>query len=85
MPITVAVIIVTGVIGNMLAETVCRVFKIYDPVAKGIAIGSSSHAIGTAKAMEMGGSGRRHEQPVYRCLRDIDGDWGQIFLPIFCK
>ena len=42
------------VIGNMLAETVCRVFKIYDPVAKGIAIGSSSHAIGTAKAMEMG-------------------------------
>ena len=53
-PITVAVIIVTGVIGNMLAETVCRVFKIYDPVAKGIAIGSSSHAIGTAKAMEMG-------------------------------
>ena len=53
-PITVAVIIVTGVIGNMLAETVCRAFKIYDPVAKGIAIGSSSHAIGTAKAMEMG-------------------------------
>lgn len=53
-PITVAVIIVTGVIGNMLAETVCKVFKINDPVAKGIAIGSSSHAIGTAKAMEMG-------------------------------
>lgn len=53
-PLTVAVIIVTGVIGNMLAETVCKVFKINDPVAKGIAIGSSSHAIGTAKAMEMG-------------------------------
>lgn len=53
-PITVAVIIVTGVIGNMLAETVCKVFKISDPVAKGVAIGSSSHAIGTAKAMEMG-------------------------------
>ena len=54
MSITVAVIIVTGVLGNMLAETVCRIFKIQDPIARGIAIGTSSHAIGTAKAMEMG-------------------------------
>ena len=46
--ITVAVIIITGVLGNMLAETVCRIFK------KGIAIGASSHAVGTVKAMEMG-------------------------------
>lgn len=53
-PITVAVIIVTGVLGNMCAETVCKIFKIHDPIARGIAIGTSSHAIGTAKAMEMG-------------------------------
>lgn len=52
--ITVAVIVITGVIGNILAETVCRIFKIEEPVAKGIAIGSSSHALGTVKAMEMG-------------------------------
>lgn len=52
--ITVAVIIITGVIGNMIAELVCRIFKIEEPVAKGIAIGSASHAIGTVKAMEMG-------------------------------
>ena len=52
--ITVAVIIVTGVIGNMFAETICKVFKIQDPIAKGIAIGTASHAIGTARAMEMG-------------------------------
>ncbi len=52
--VTVAVIIVTGVIGNMFAETICRVFKIQDSIAKGIAIGTSSHAIGTAKAMELG-------------------------------
>lgn len=52
--ITVAVIIITGVIGNILAETVCRIFRIEEPVAKGIAIGSSSHALGTVKAMEMG-------------------------------
>lgn len=52
--ITVAVIVVTGVIGNMFAEQICKLFHIVDPVAKGIAIGSSSHAMGTAKAMEMG-------------------------------
>lgn len=52
--ITVAVIIITGVLGNMIAETVCRVFRITHPVAKGIAIGTSAHAVGTAKALEMG-------------------------------
>lgn len=53
-PVTVAVIIVTGVLGNMIAETVCKVFRIHEPIAKGIAIGTASHAVGTAKAMEMG-------------------------------
>ncbi|WP_346913521.1 LrgB family protein [Clostridium sp.] len=52
--ITVAVIIVTGIIGNILTEMICKVFHIYEPIAKGIAIGTSSHAIGTAKAMEIG-------------------------------
>lgn len=52
--ITVAVIIVTGVIGNILAETICHLFKIEEPVAKGIAIGSSAHVLGTVKAMELG-------------------------------
>lgn len=52
--ITVAVIIMTGVLGNIIAEHVCRIFKIEEAVAKGIAIGSASHAVGTAKALEMG-------------------------------
>ncbi len=52
--ITVAVIIITGVLGNIMAETVCRIFKIEEPVAKGIAIGASAHALGTARAMELG-------------------------------
>lgn len=52
--ITVAVILITGILGNVIAEHVCRLFKITDPVARGVAIGSSSHAIGTAKAMELG-------------------------------
>ena len=52
--LTVAVIIITGVIGNIFAPLICRVFRIREPIAKGIAIGTSSHAVGTAKAMEMG-------------------------------
>ncbi|HEX3030190.1 MAG TPA: LrgB family protein [Clostridia bacterium] len=52
--ITVAVIILTGVLGNMIAELICKVFRIHEPIAKGVAIGNASHAIGTTKAMEMG-------------------------------
>ena len=52
--ITVAVIIVTGVIGNVIGEAVFKLFRIYEPIAKGLALGTSSHAIGTAKALEMG-------------------------------
>ena len=54
MTITVAVIVVTGIFGNMTAESVCRLFKITEPVAKGIGIGSAAHAMGTTKAMEIG-------------------------------
>lgn len=54
MDLTAAVIIVTGILGNLLAPVLCKLFRITEPVAKGIAIGTSSHAMGTAKAMEMG-------------------------------
>lgn len=52
--VTVVVIIVTGVIGNIFAEQFLRMMHIQEPIAKGIAIGSASHAVGTSKAMEMG-------------------------------
>lgn len=52
--ITIAVIIITGLFGNIIAESVCKLFQIEEPIAKGVAIGSSSHAMGTTKAMEMG-------------------------------
>ena len=52
--ITTAVIIITGVFGNMAAETLCRVFRIRHSISRGLAIGTASHAVGTAKAMEMG-------------------------------
>lgn len=52
--ISVAVIIVTGILGNMIGEFVCRCFRIKNSISKGLALGTSSHAIGTARAMEMG-------------------------------
>lgn len=52
--ITAAVIIITGILGNMLASFVCRIFGIKSPIAKGVAIGTASHAIGTSRAMEIG-------------------------------
>ena len=54
MSITVAVIIITGVLGNIFGELICRLFRITEPISKGLALGSASHAIGTAKAMELG-------------------------------
>jgi putative effector of murein hydrolase len=52
--ITVAVIVVTGVLGNIMGEAICKIFRITDPIAKGLSFGASAHAIGTAKAMELG-------------------------------
>lgn len=52
--ISVAVIIITGVLGNMTAEFVCKIFRIRNAISRGLAIGTASHAIGTAKAMEIG-------------------------------
>ena len=49
-----AVIILTGITGNLTAVFVCKLFRIKDPVAKGVGIGTASHAIGTAKAFEIG-------------------------------
>ena len=52
--VTIIAICITGILGNMAAEAVCRMFRIEEPVAKGLAIGTSAHALGTTKAMELG-------------------------------
>ena len=52
--ITVAVIIITGILGNVAGPLICRIFRIENEISKGLAIGCASHAIGTAKAMELG-------------------------------
>ena len=49
-----AAITITGILGNVIAELVCKIFRITDPIAKGLAIGTASHAAGTSKALEIG-------------------------------
>lgn len=52
--ITVVCIMITGIFGNMIGETALGLFGIREPMAKGLALGTSAHAIGTAKALELG-------------------------------
>ena len=52
-PITIILIIITGIFGNMIGPGLCRLAGISNPIAQGAAIGTASHAIGTAKAMEI--------------------------------
>lgn len=53
-PLAGAVIILTGITGSLTAQWLCKTLRITDPLSKGIAIGTASHAIGTAKALELG-------------------------------
>lgn len=52
--ITVVSIMITGICGAVLAEGICKLLKIHEPVARGLAIGTSAHALGTSRAMELG-------------------------------
>lgn len=53
MPITTAVIIITGILGNIAGPLLCRVFRIRGEVAQGVAYGTAAHVIGTAKANDL--------------------------------
>ena len=49
-----ALIILTGIVGNLSATALCRICKLHDPIARGVAIGTGAHAVGTARALQMG-------------------------------
>lgn len=51
--ITTAAIAITGILGNMCSIPLCKLFRITHPVARGVALGTSAHVIGTAKAREL--------------------------------
>ena len=51
--ITTFAISVTGISGNVFGPALCRLFRIQDPIAQGVALGTSAHVVGTSKATEM--------------------------------
>ena len=52
--IAVAAVVMTGILGSVFAPLLIRLFRVKNPVAAGVAIGTSSHAVGTSKAIELG-------------------------------
>lgn len=53
-PIGIAAVIFTGIAGSILAPFLVKLFRIQDPVAQGVGIGTCSHAVGTTRAIAMG-------------------------------
>ncbi len=52
-PLTAAAVILSGILGNVAGEGMCKLAKITHPIAKGVAFGTASHVAGTAKAAEL--------------------------------
>ena len=53
-PITVAVVIITGILGSVFGETIIKLLKSKNAIANGVAYGTAAHALGSAKAVESG-------------------------------
>lgn len=79
--ITVAVIVITGILGNIFGEFICRILRITEPVSRGLALGCSAHAIGTAKAIELGET----EGAMSSLSIAVAGLLTVIFAPVFAK
>ena len=52
--VTILAVLITGVSGAVFAPLMIRLFRVKNPVAQGVAIGTCSHAVGTSKAIELG-------------------------------
>ena len=53
-PITVVAVLITGIFGSIAAPLLIKLFRVKNPMTAGLAIGASSHAVGTSKALELG-------------------------------
>ena len=52
-PLTTSAVIISGIIGSMAGQAMCRIFRISHPIAQGVAYGTASHVIGTSRATEL--------------------------------
>lgn len=51
--VTTAAIVFTGIFASIMGPAFCRIFRLTDPVAQGVAFGTAGHVIGTSKANEL--------------------------------
>lgn len=77
--LSVVSIVLTGIIGAMIAPSLLSIFRIDHPVAKGIGIGASTHVIGTSKAIEMG----QIEGAMSSLSIALAGVATYVFLPVY--
>ena len=52
--VTVVAVVISGILGAIIGPALCRLLRIKNRVAVGLAIGTSAHVLGTSKAMELG-------------------------------
>lgn len=51
--LTTAVILITGILGNLTGSFLCKLFRLKDPISQGVAFGTASHVVGTSRASEI--------------------------------
>ncbi len=51
--LTSVIILITGILGNAIGSSLCKLLRLTDPVSQGVAFGTASHIVGTSRATEM--------------------------------
>ena len=78
--LTTMAIMITGILGSLTGSTLCKLLKLDDPIAQGVALGTASHVVGTTKATEMG----QLQGAVSSLSLAIAGILTAILFPIAC-
>lgn len=81
-PIIIPAVIFTGILGSIITPALIKLFKITDPIAQGVGIGTASHAVGTTRAVALGEVQGRHERYRHGAAGLITVFLSYIFLPL---
>lgn len=79
--ITLVMILIAGVTGYVLGDFILSFLKIDNPIIKGISLGTNSHIVGTAKAMEIG----EQEGAISSAAITVAGVIMVFLIPLFMK
>ena len=79
--LTAVIVVCAGILGSIIGPPIMKLMRIKSPVAKGLAMGASSHGIGTAAAIQMGAI----EGALSGLAIGIMGLMTSILLPLFAR